>query len=171
MISYIYALVVGLFVIGLDQFTKYLIINNLEMYGHLDFIKSLIDITYVTNNGGAWNFLGGSTLVLIIITSVVMGLCLVVLIRLGKKSKLLFWALTLVISGGLGNLIDRVFRGGNVVDFLQFAFWKDFPVFNVADCAVVIGAGMLILYFVLDIINDAKIKKQMKRSVETDECN
>ncbi|MBO5955916.1 MAG: signal peptidase II, partial [Clostridia bacterium] len=57
-------------------------------------------------------------------------------------------AVCLVISGGLGNMIDRVFRGGNVVDFLHFEFYPTFPVFNVADIFVCIGAGLLAIFFV-----------------------
>ena len=56
-------------------------------------------------------------------------------------------------------MIDRLFRRGLVVDFLQFDFWQDFPVFNIADCAIVIGCGLLILHFILDWIKEIKEKK------------
>ena len=67
--------------------------------------------------------------------------------------------LSLVVSGGIGNLIDRIFRNGKVIDFLHFEFWPSFPVFNVADCAIVVGVGLLILYFVIDTVNEYKSKK------------
>ena len=67
--------------------------------------------------------------------------------------------LSLVVSGGVGNLIDRIFRDGKVIDFLHFEFWPQFPVFNVADCAIVVGVGLLILYFVIDTVNEYKFKK------------
>ena len=67
------------------------------------------------------------------------------------------------MSGGIGNLIDRIFRNGNVVDFLHFTFMPNFPVFNVADCGVVIGAGLLILYFIIEMINDSRAKKRLMR--------
>ena len=79
--------------------------------------------------------------------------CVFVLIKY-RKSKLLFWAVTLVLSGGIGNMIDRIFRGGNVVDFLHFEFFPQFPIFNIADCAVVLGAGLLILYFLIDTVKE-----------------
>ena len=66
-------------------------------------------------------------------------------------------SIALVISGGIGNMIDRIALG-YVVDFLKFAF-IDFPVFNVADSFVCIGAGLLILAMILDIIKDVKAKK------------
>jgi signal peptidase II len=51
-------------------------------------------------------------------------------------------------------VIDRIFRGGNVVDFLHFEFFPQFPIFNIADCAVVLGAGILILYFLIDTVKE-----------------
>ena len=56
-------------------------------------------------------------------------------------------------------MIDRIFRDGNVVDFLHFAFMPEFPVFNIADCAIVIGAGLLLLYYVLGTIKETRIKR------------
>ena len=92
-----------------------------------------------------------------------MAVCVFCLVKYGKN-KLFFWSVCLVLSGGVGNMIDRVFRGGSVVDFLHFEFWPSFPVFNIADCAVVIGGGMLVLYFVLDIINEYKKKRGEKET-------
>ena len=97
---------------------------------------------------------------LLVITAVVMVICIVIIVKNGLKNKLLLWAMTLVLSGGVGNMIDRIFRNGIVVDFLQFDFWQSFPVFNVADCAVVIGGGLLILYFLIDTVKDFKQNKK-----------
>ena len=82
------------------------------------------------------------------------------LIKKGRKNKFLFVAVCLIISGGLGNMIDRIFRGGKVVDFIQFAFWETFPVFNIADCAVVIGCAILVCYLLVDIIKEQKEKEK-----------
>ena len=71
---------------------------------------------------------------------------------------LMTWSIILVLSGGIGNLIDRVFRGGKVVDFLHFEFYPEFPLFNLADCPVVIGGGLLIMAYVLDIVKESKNK-------------
>ena len=87
-------------------------------------------------------------------------ICIALLLKYGVKDKLMFWAISLVLSGGIGNMIDRIFRDGEVVDFIQLDFWKSYPIFNVADCAIVIGAGLLMLYFVKDIIKDARSKQK-----------
>ena len=93
---------------------------------------------------------------------VVMIVCIGLIIKNFSKSKLFVWSLCLVVSGGLGNLIDRIFRDGNVIDFLQFDFYKSFPIFNFADCCIVVGAGLLILNFLLESIAEIREKKALK---------
>lgn len=159
MISYILAFLCGVAVLVADQITKYYIVSNFEIGGTAEFLKGFIDIIYINNKGGAWGILNGYTWALLSITAIVMVICFTLLLKLGRKNKILFWAITLVLFGGIGNMIDRIFRDGNVVDFLHFEFWPTFPIFNVADCAVVVGAGLLIFYFVYDSIKDAKEKK------------
>ncbi len=160
MLSVILALVTSVLVLAADQYTKYFISTSFQLGQGTDFIKGFIDIQYIHNTGGAWGILSGNTWVLLSLTVIVMLILLTLLLKIGMKSKLLFWAVSLVISGGIGNLIDRIFRNGNVVDFLHFEFFPTFPVFNIADIAVVVGAGLLILYFVIDTVNDYKNGKK-----------
>lgn len=159
LISYILAILSGILVLGIDQYTKALVAKTFSLGEEKEFLKGLIDFVYVKNAGGAWGFLSGKTWVLLIFTVLVMMVCVFIIVKYGKNNKLLFWAISLVLFGGIGNMIDRVFRGGFVVDFLHFEFWPQFPVFNIADCGIVIGTGLLILYFVLDMINDYKFQK------------
>lgn len=159
MLSYILALICGIAVLFVDQLTKYLVISNFTLGQSTDMINGLLNLVYIHNRGGAWGMLSGKTWFLIVLTALIMLICVIVIIKCYKKSKLLFWALCLVLSGGLGNMIDRIFRNGNVVDFLQFDFWQSFPVFNVADCAIVIGAGLLLLYFVIDTVREIGSKR------------
>lgn len=156
MLSVVLALLTGIAVLGADQYTKYFISTNFQLGEGTDFLKGFIDIQYIHNTGGAWGILSGNTIILLLMTIFVMGLLIFFLIKVGNKSKLLFWAITLVVSGGIGNLIDRIFREGNVIDFLHFEFFPTFPVFNIADIAVVTGAGFLILYLILDTVKEIK---------------
>lgn len=159
MLSFILAIASGLAVLGIDQFTKYFISTNYEMHVSHDFIPYILDITYIRNGGGAWGMLNGYTWMLLSVTIIIMLICICLLIKMGFENKLMFWAICLVLGGGIGNMIDRVFRGGEVVDFLHFTFWPQFPVFNVADIAIVIGAGLLVLYFIISTVNESKNKK------------
>ena len=156
MLSYILAIITSVLTLLADQYTKYFISSNFRLGEGTNFLKGFIDIVYIHNTGGAWGLLSGSTYILLGLTCVIITFLIVYFVKYGRKSKLLFWAISLVISGGLGNMIDRVFRGGKVVDFLHFEFYPTFPVFNVADIGVVVGAGLLILYFVLDTLKDIR---------------
>ncbi len=164
--SLILAGVVAVVFLIADQITKYLVSTNMEIGETItvDFIKRILDFHYIQNDGGAWGMMGGKTWILLTVTSVIMVVLVVFMIKNIKGSKLFFWAGALIVSGGIGNMIDRVFNDGKVVDFLRFTF-IDFPVFNIADCAVCIGAGLLILYFTLDIIKEQK-EKALKSKVE-----
>lgn len=80
------------------------------------------------------------------------------------SSKILHWGVALITAGGIGNLIDRVFRG-YVTDFFEFTFIK-FPVFNVADCLITVGAVISIIYLVYDIVVSIKKEKAEKAAKE-----
>ena len=162
MLSYILAVVSAVLLLGADQLTKYLISTRFELEESRVFLKGFIEFLYIHNRGGAWGLLYGKTYILIPVTVIVMAVCIILYKKYGKKNKLLFWAIMLVLSGGIGNMIDRVFRDGNVIDFLHFEFFPSFPVFNVADCAIVVGAGLLILYFLVDSVKESKRKNAEK---------
>ena len=168
--SFILAGIVSVLVLVADQVAKYIVSTNMEINDtvSLSAINWFIDFHYIENDGGAWGMLGGKTLLLLLVTGAIMAVLAFLMIKNAKKSKLFFWASSLIIAGGIGNMIDRVFHDGLVVDFLRFTF-IDFPVFNVADVAVCTGAGLLMLYFVLDIIKDAKEKKKGKKEEEITE--
>lgn len=158
--TYILAIVCAVLALAADQFTKYIVITNMTLNESIDFLPGFMNFWYIHNEGGAWGFLEGYTWLLLSLTVVIMLVCIAMLLKFGPKNKVLFWSVCLILSGGLGNMIDRIFRDGKVIDFLHFQF-IDFPVFNVADCAVVVGAGLLILYFVLDMIKESKAKRDL----------
>lgn len=142
-----------------DQLTKSYIATNFTLTESVPFIEGLIDITYIHNQGGAWGIMDGHTWLLLSLTLLIMIVCIAMVVKNGFKSKLLFFSVCLVISGGIGNMIDRIFRSGTVIDFIHLHFMPDFPVFNIADCAVCIGAILLFLYFIIDMIKDYKIRR------------
>ncbi len=158
MLSYILAGVVAVIAFAADRISKIYISGNMALGESAPFIPKLLNIFYIHNSGGAWGILAGYTWILLTVTAIIMIIGLTVLVCKGLKNKWLFWAICLILSGGLGNMYDRIFNNGRVVDFLQFDFWQTFPVFNIADCAIVLGCGVLIVYFILDAIRDRKRK-------------
>ncbi len=125
-----------------DQLIKLLIRSSMYIGESIPIIKDLFHITYVQNRGGAFSLFSdyGVMLIIIPIVAIILGIWYM------KKHQHCHWTLTcslcLIISGGVGNLIDRM-AFGFVTDMFDFRF---FPVFNIADMAVCIGAGLMILY-------------------------
>jgi signal peptidase II len=142
----------------LDQITKWLAVIFLQGNPPVPFIDWFIRFTYLENRGAAWGMLSDHRWVFMVLSTVaIIAVTLYVFIA-KPKDPLLRVSLAFITAGGIGNMIDRVFLG-YVVDFFEFTF-IDFPVFNVADSFVCIGAAMLILYFVIDVIKDYKNGKQ-----------
>ena len=161
--SAVLAIIFAVIIVVADQITKYLVVTNMALGQQLPLIPGIIGLNRIEpNSGAAFGMFAGQTWFLIAVTGIIMIICVCMLIKKVFDSNLMFWALCLVLSGGVGNMIDRIFRGGNVVDFLEFRFF-DFPVFNVADCAVCIGAGLIVIYFFIDFIKDAKNKNRMSK--------
>jgi signal peptidase II len=103
----------------------------------------------VQNTGAAFSILQGHTLFLILFTAIAMSVCVYAIITDFFKSTLINWALLLCVGGGLGNIIDRI-RLNYVIDFIECTFF-DFPVFNIADIAVTVGAGLICIYIIKEI--------------------
>ncbi len=135
-------IMVGL--VGIDQLIKQWAITALET-GRITVIPNLFYLTYVENYGAAFGILQGKTAFLAVIVSLVVLAALVLLFSGKIKHPLLYWAIVLVIAGGVGNLIDRIFQG-YVVDYLDFSALFNFPVFNFADCCVVVGTFSILIY-------------------------
>lgn len=169
----IYALagICSVLVIVADQLSKVYIVNNFALAESRPFINGIIDFTYIHNQGGAWGLMSGYTWLLLAMTLLIMIVCVAMLFKSGFKNKLLFWSICLIMSGGIGNMIDRIFRNGKVVDFIHLHFMPDFPVFNLADCAVCIGACLLMLYFIADIFKDRKNRIANEASLSKSDYN
>jgi len=156
--AYILAIVCSALILIADQVSKFFIVENFQLGESETIIDGLLNFTYIHNRGAAFGILQNQTWIFLGITVLVMVICIGMLVKKTYDSKLMFWAILVILAGGTGNMLDRIFRGGNVVDFLEFDFIK-FPIFNIADCSVVIGASLIILYFMIDFIGDVKGKK------------
>ena len=146
-----------------DQLTKQLAVHFLEKGDPFDVIPGVFRFSYVENRGAAFGMLDDHRWVFMIISTVAIVAMLVYIWKFAPKSIFLTVGLSLVVGGGIGNMIDRV-AYGYVVDFIDFCAFPNLWmwVFNVADACVCVGAGMVMLYFVIDIIKDAKKEKAAK---------
>ena len=152
MLSIIIAILTAVF----DQITKLFCMRYLEPVGSVDIIPGIFRFTYVENRGAAFGSFAEHRWVFMISTTVVIAVLLYAIYKMRGRSRFLDVLLGLLLGGGVGNMIDRI-RLGYVVDFLDFCafdFWK--WVFNVADCAVTVGAVMLAVYILFFYDKDKK---------------
>lgn len=132
---------ISLAVFLLDQASKYLIMANMTQGQSIPVIENFFHITYIHNPGAAFGLLANQTSFFIAVTLLVVAGIFVFYWKRGVKGRIMPVALGLIAGGSLGNLVDRI-RFGEVVDFLDFRIW---PVFNLADSSIVIGAGLLVI--------------------------
>ena len=133
-----------LLLIALDQAVKWYVVKEIPLGGMRRFIPKVVSLTYLKNSGAAFSMLENQQWFFTIITLIAMGAAFVYLYRNIKGSIWLLLGLTLIISGGIGNFIDRV-RQGFVVDMFHVEF-MNFAIFNVADIYLSIGVGLLLIY-------------------------
>lgn len=144
----LYAILFGVAaaVVGLDQLTKELALEGLAD-GPTHVLWGAVTLRVTYNSGGAFGVLQGIPGFFLVATVVVVAVIVVWARQLDERA----WAvpLGLVLGGGVGNLIDRIFRdpGGRVVDFIDLHWW---PVFNLADASIVVGVGVVLLVGVLE---------------------
>jgi len=152
-------------VVLLDQLTKILVWSLMQVGESVDIIPNVFRFTYVQNEGAAFGMLAEHRWIFMVLSVIGIAAMLIYLWRFRPNSRLACTALSLIIGGGIGNMIDRVALG-YVVDFLDFCAFPNLWmwVFNVADSCVCIGAGLLILWLVLDMVRE--VRKEKKRKTE-----
>lgn len=159
------------FVIALDLVTKYVIDAQLFESGNtVSVIPGLFDFTIVHNYGAAWGILAGKQAFLIFLAVVFIAIFTWYYIKEKEKSWLLTIAFALIVSGCFGNVFDRIFFS-YVRDFIQFSFWKTFPVFNFADVALCIGAVLFAIYLTIYFVRYVKEHKKDEKEEEYVEDN
>lgn len=147
--------------VGLDQLVKWLTIQHIPENTTLDEpVLGLFRLAHHRNTGAAWSIMEGQTWFFLL----TLGIFVVVLIVLihkkwfNKKAELV--ALAVILGGAFGNAIDRIFRGGEVVDMIRFHFWMNFPTFNVADIFITLGCFFLIVYV---IFFDKEVSERLEK--------
>ena len=148
-------IVIILLGLAVDQLSKWLVVQSLPLGASHEILGSLLKLHYVQNTGAAWSLFRDSTFMLAIFSVLLLAL-LAVWFWLTSPEH--FWqrlALSMVMSGALGNMVDR-FRQGYVVDFLELPHW---PVFNVADMLLCCGVAALALLILLEEKNEKNKEK------------
>jgi signal peptidase II len=152
---------VAVTVVGLDQFTKYLAVRELDPGRAVPVIDGILQFRLIRNPGAAFSIATGMTWIFTVIAVVVS----VVIVRIARRLGSVGWALALglLLGGAVGNLLDRLFREpgfarGHVVDFIEYLKFPfmDFPIFNVADSAVTTAAVLIGVLGVLGIGVDGR---------------
>lgn len=143
--NYIFAIGLILVILLVDFYTKYIVRNDVRFIKGVPLIPNLLSLIYVKNEGAAFSMLSGYRIALIIISSLAIILGIYAITRLYRNNKIIILAVSMVIAGGIGNLIDRIFFGF-VTDMISLSFFP--PVFNVADISVTLGCIILIIYII-----------------------
>ncbi len=146
-------IIIGIIIILLDQISKFIIIEK-----NITIIPSFLSFTYTENTGAAFNIGSNNLLFIILVNIIILG----IIIKFIKERKedvnfKILISLVLILVGGIGNLIDRIFRG-YVIDFIDVNLF-DFPNFNIADISVTIGIILLFIMLIKSIIEEEKHKK------------
>ena len=146
--------------IGLDLLSKLLVAGLMTLGQSVTLIPGVLKLTYIHNYGAAFGMLSEHRWVFMVISTVAIIGIGIYLFGFCRERMLLKVGLAMIISGGLGNMVDRIFYGYviDMINFCLFSFWK--WIFNVADAFVCVGAGFVVLALILDVIKEAKGKKK-----------
>ena len=162
------SLIIAALLVVVDQLIKIIIDLWLVPQGEVIVVDGLFSLAYVENTGAAWGALEGKRWFLVIIAAVAIGIIVYMLSKDKIKGVCYKVATVMLLAGGLGNLIDRVFRG-YVIDYIRTLF-IDFPVYNFADILITVGAGFLVVKLVQELFLEFKSDRAKKRAVsEPDE--
>ncbi|MCH5300239.1 MAG: signal peptidase II [Ruminococcus sp.] len=151
-------LISAIAIAGIDQLFKFLVAEYLKPVGSVDVIPNLFSLTYVENKGAAFGIMSNMRWVFIVFTLIVIAVLIYIVIKNKIKSKLFIISAILLIGGGIGNLIDRIFYG-YVIDYLSLSFFS--PVCNFADYCITFGTVLLVIYLIF-FSNFFKDNKKVK---------
>ena len=165
MVLLLIAMMVG--IVFADQLTKWLAVIYLQGEPSFPLWKGVLHFTYAKNEGAAFGMLSNHRWVFMVFSALAILALLFYLFYFRPKSRFVQITLAMIIGGGIGNMIDRCWLG-YVIDFIDFTL-IDFAIFNVADSFVCIGAAVLVLGLILEMIEEVKKEKLAKSSKEDNE--
>ena len=143
--------------IVIDQIIKFFVFSK-KLDLPINLINNILDLNYVENFGIAFGMAKGGLIAFIAINVIIIGIMFYFLFfQKEELSKIKAICLTIISAGGIGNLIDRIFRG-YVIDYIDFSKIVSFPVFNFADILIVTGTIGIACIFMLEILNESKNK-------------
>jgi signal peptidase II len=141
------------FIVVTDQLTKFIVDQTMPLNHSIPVIDNLFSLTYIRNTGAAFGILAGSAAAfrlpfLLLFSLLAIGFIFIMLRRLPDRETGLITALSFILGGAVGNLIDRVLYG-EVIDFLDF-YWSNYhwPAFNLADSFITVGVGITVYYLI-----------------------
>lgn len=147
---------------AIDQVIKYFITTNLEIYKSIKVIPNFLYLTYVKNDGAAFSILSGSRYFLIAVAVLVLIILIRFIIMDKKINKFDIISYSLILSGIIGNLIDRILTG-KVIDYIDvYLFNYNAPVFNFADMCIVIGTIMVLYSLIVKGDNNEDIDSRRR---------
>ena len=123
----------------LDQIVKYAVRTNMVQGQSIPIISGIFHLTYIENPGAAFGILSNHRILFLVMTVAITGIMFYLYMQLRNKKSLTAFSLALVISGAIGNFIDRFFQG-TVTDMFDFQIW---PIFNIADICICVGLALL----------------------------
>ncbi|MDD6147006.1 MAG: signal peptidase II [Oscillospiraceae bacterium] len=150
-------LVVAAFLVACDQIIKYFVYAYLKPVGSTPVIPGVLQLSYYENDGAMMGMMGGKTLLMTLLAAVCIGGILFVILSGKLQSLFELSCITLMLAGGLGNIIDRIFRGF-VIDYIEVLF-VDFYIFNFADCLVTCGAAAVLIFEFYQMFQGKKKEK------------
>ena len=153
-------------IIGFDQLTKWLAVVNLQGEPSFPLWREVLHFTYTENTGMAFGMLKDHRWVFMVFSTVSIIALIVYLFRFRPESRWMQVSMAFIIGGGIGNMIDRIFLG-YVVDFIDFTL-INFAIFNIADSFVCIGAGIMIVYLVIDLVKEIKLERAQKAAAKAE---
>lgn len=156
----LFSLFVTIFTVITDLVTKIIVMNTMTLGQSIPLIKGVLHITYITNKGAAFGSFSDARWLFMTLSSLLIVFLVALLVAWEDRHPLFYVSVSMVLGGGIGNMIDRIFYG-EVVDFIDFCafprLWQ--WIFNGADAFVCVGVGLLIIYYVRAEIRNSREKK------------